>query len=135
MVMYGSDKPDLRNPIKAADVSDLFKDSSFAVFAEVVAKGGVVRAIPAPGAADRSRSFFDKTVGVGETLGPPGVAYIVNGDTPKGPLAKYVAEDVRERCSSGRCEEGRRGVLRRRPGRDLMRPIDGLRGISGASWA
>ena len=67
--MYGSDKPDLRNPIKAADVSELFRGSAFAVFAKAVEAGGVVRAIPAPGAAEQSRSFFDKTVGVGESLG------------------------------------------------------------------
>jgi aspartyl-tRNA synthetase len=132
MTQYGSDKPDLRNPIKAADVSDLFRDSSFAVFAEVVAKGGVVRAIPAPGAADRSRSFFDKTVGVGESLGLSGVAYIVNGETPKGPLAKYVPEDVRERLfERAGVKKGDAVFFAAGPAAALMRPIDGLRGHLG----
>src|SRR5262249_46375413 len=94
--MYGSDKPDLRNPIKAVDVTDHFRGSEFAVFAKAVAQGAVVRAIRAPGAAERSRSFFDKTVGLAETLGLGGLAYIVATETPKGPLAKYLPEGRRE---------------------------------------
>src|SRR4029450_279788 len=69
LAMYGTDKPDLRNPIKAIDVTEIFRGSEFAVFAKAVEGGAVVRAIRAPGAADRSRSFFDKTVGLAETLG------------------------------------------------------------------
>src|SRR6185295_8605710 len=92
MTMYGTDKPDLRNPIKATDVTELFRGSEFAVFANAVETGAVVRAIRAPGAADRSRSFFDKTVGLAETLGLGGLAYIVATETPKGPLAKYLPD-------------------------------------------
>jgi len=126
--MYGTDKPDLRNPIKAVDVTEIFRESEFAVFARAVESGAVVRAIRVPGAADRSRSFFDKTVGLAETLGLGGLAYIVASDTPKGPLAKYLPDDRR-----GRLFEAV-GVV---PGdaiffvsgtpKDLMRPIDGLR--------
>ena len=97
MAMYGSDKPDLRNPIKAADVTEIFRGSEFAVFAQAVEEGAVVRAIRAPGAASKSRSFFDKTVGLAETLGLGGLAYIVAAETPKGPLAKYLPEERRER--------------------------------------
>src|SRR5262249_13813193 len=57
------------------------------------ADGAVVRAIPAPGAGTRSRSFFDKLVDFGKTLGLPGLAYIVLGDTPKGPIAKFLDAD------------------------------------------
>ena len=132
MVMYGSDKPDLRNPIKAADVSDLFKDSPFAVFAQVVAEGGVVRAIPAPGAADKSRSFFDKTVGVGESLGLAGLAYIVNGETPKGPLAKYLPEETRETLfARAGVAKGDAVFFAAGPAKSLMRAVDGLRGHLG----
>jgi aspartyl-tRNA synthetase len=132
MVQYGSDKPDLRNPIRAADVSDLFKASSFAVFASTVAAGGAVRAIPAPGAADRSRSFFDKTVGVGESLGLGGLAYIVLGDTPKGPLAKYVPEDVRQQLfERARVKTGDALFFAAGPAKDLARPVDGLRAHLG----
>src|SRR5437899_10049940 len=87
---YGSDKPDLRNPLKAVDVSEIFRDSGFSVFAKAVAAGSVVRAIVAPGAAEKSRSFFDKTVEVGQSLGLAGVAYLVLAEQPKGPIAKFL---------------------------------------------
>ena len=70
IAMYGSDKPDLRNPIKATDVTEIFRGSEFAVFAKAVEEGSVVRAIRAPGAAERSRSFFDKTVGLARPRPP-----------------------------------------------------------------
>jgi aspartyl-tRNA synthetase len=132
MVKYGSDKPDLRNPIQAADVTELFRGSDFAVFAQVVEEGGVVRAIPAPGAADRSRSFFDKTVGVGESLGLAGLAYVVNGETPKGPLAKYLPEAQRERIfERAGVRKGDAVFFVAGPAKTLMRPIDGLRAHLG----
>ena len=59
MLKYGSDKPDLRNPILISDVSDHFKGSGFGLFARIVEGGDVVRAIPAPGTAEKSRKFFD----------------------------------------------------------------------------
>jgi aspartyl-tRNA synthetase len=90
LLWYGSDKPDLRNPIRIADVTAAFAGSEFAVFARAVADGAVVRAIPAPGAATRSRSFFDKTVEFARSLGMPGLAYVVLGDAPKGPIAKFL---------------------------------------------
>ena len=62
LIAYGSDKPDLRNPIKISDATELFRESTFAVFKNAIAQGGVVRVVPAPGAAARPRSFFDKTV-------------------------------------------------------------------------
>jgi aspartyl-tRNA synthetase len=132
MAEYGSDKPDLRNPIRAVDVTDLFRGSAFAVFANAVEEGAVVRAIPAPGAADKSRSFFDKTVGVGESLGLGGLAYVVLGDSPKGPLAKYLPEDLRSRLFE------RAGVSRGdavffacAPAGALVRAVDGLRAHLG----
>ena len=92
MTAYGSDKPDLRNPIRAVDVTESFRDSGFSVFAKAVAAGNVVRAIVAPRAADKSRSFFDKTVDAGKSLGLAGVAYLVLADEAKGPIAKYLSE-------------------------------------------
>ena len=59
MLKYGSDKPDLRNPILISDVSEHFAGSGFGLFARIVGDGGAVRAIPAPGTAAKSRKFFD----------------------------------------------------------------------------
>ena len=129
MTMYGSDKPDLRNPIKAADVTEIFRGSEFAVFAKAVEEGSVVRAIPAPGAADRSRSFFDKTVGLAETLGLGGLAYIVAAEPPKGPLAKYLPEERRKKLfEQAGIAQGDAVFFASGPAKTLMRAVDGLRG-------
>ena len=128
MLMYGSDKPDLRNPIKATDVTEIFRGSEFAVFAKAVEDGSVVRAIRAPGAGDKSRSFFDKTVGLAETLGLGGLAYIVAAETPKGPLAKYLPEERRNRVfEAAGVERGDAVFFVSGAPKTLMRAIDGLR--------
>jgi len=89
MLKYGSDKPDLRNPIEIADVTEAFRDSGFGIFARAVAKGAVVRAIPAPGAAGRPRSFFDKLNDWAREQGMAGLGYIqFEGGEGKGPIAK-----------------------------------------------
>ena len=91
LLKYGSDKPDLRNPIVIADVSQVFAGSGFAVFSNAVAEGGVVRAIPAPGASTRPRSFFDKLNDWAREQGAPGLGYIVFADgAAKGPIAKFL---------------------------------------------
>ena len=59
MLKYGTDKPDLRNPLLISDVGGHFQGSGFGLFAGIVEKGGVVRAVPAPGTAEKSRKFFD----------------------------------------------------------------------------
>ena len=129
MTMYGSDKPDLRNPIKATDVTEIFRGSEFAVFAKAVEEGSVVRAIPAPGAAERSRSFFDKTVGLAETFGLGGLAYIVAAETPKGPLAKYLPEERRNKLfEQAGVKQGDAVFFASGPAKTLMRAVDGLRG-------
>jgi aspartyl-tRNA synthetase len=89
MLKYGSDKPDLRNPIEIADVTEAFRDSGFGIFARAVAQGAVVRAIPAPGAAGRPRSFFDKLNEWAREQGMAGLGYIqFEGGEGKGPIAK-----------------------------------------------
>ncbi len=91
MLKYGSDKPDLRNPLVIADVGEVFAGSDFKVFAGIVAGGGIVRAIPAPKTADRPRSFFDKMNSWAQSEGAPGLGYIVfEGDQAKGPIAKFL---------------------------------------------
>ena len=103
MLDYGSDKPDLRNPLRITDVTQHFENSAFGLFARIAASGGVVRAIPAPGAAGHPRSFFDKLNEWAKTEGAGGLGYIVfDADGPKGPIARNLepdrAEAVRAAC-------------------------------------
>ncbi|MGF1474185.1 MAG: aspartate--tRNA ligase [Geminicoccaceae bacterium] len=94
MLWYGTDKPDLRVPIKASDVSEIFRGSDFKVFAGAVEKGAVVRAIPAPGAVGRPRSFFDGMIAFAQSHGAPGLGYIQFADgEAKGPVAKFLDPD------------------------------------------
>ena len=94
ILTYGSDKPDLRNPLRIFDVGEVFAGSDFKVFAGIVAKGGVVRAIRAPKAGAQPRSFFDKLNSWAQSEGKPGLGYIVlEGGAGKGPIAKFVADD------------------------------------------
>ncbi len=88
MLKYGSDKPDLRIAIEISDVSEVFDGSDFQLFAKAVAAGSVVRAIPAPGAAARPRSFFDKMNEWAREEGAPGMGWISFADgAGKGPIA------------------------------------------------
>jgi aspartyl-tRNA synthetase len=93
MLKYGSDKPDLRNPLIITDVTDVFarEDVEFRAFKSVIEKGGVVRAIRVPSVAAKPRSFFDKLNDWARELGAPGLGYIiVEGEAGKGPIAKFV---------------------------------------------
>jgi len=101
MLKYGVDKPDLRNPLVIADVGEVFAGSEFAVFAKIVAAGGVVRAIPAPRTAERPRSFFDKMNAWAQEQGAPGMGYIVfEGGAAKGPIAKFLDAPRLERLKA-----------------------------------
>jgi aspartyl-tRNA synthetase len=91
MLKYGSDKPDLRNPIVIADVAEVFRGSGFGIFAKAIEKGQVVRGIPAPGAASRPRSWFDKLNEWAREQGAPGLGYIVFAEgEARGPIAKFL---------------------------------------------
>ncbi|WP_287834055.1 aspartate--tRNA ligase [Acidiphilium sp.] len=101
LLKYGSDKPDLRNPLLITDVTEAFRDSGFGLFAKIVAGGGVVRAIPAPGTGGNPRSFFDKLNDWARSEGAGGLGYIIFApDGAKGPIAKNLeparAEAIRE---------------------------------------
>lgn len=94
MLKYGNDKPDLRNPIEIQDVSEIFRDSGFGIFARMVAEGSVVRAIPAPGAGAKARSFFDKLNDWSKREGYAGLGYInIKEGVPSGPIAKNLGEE------------------------------------------
>ena len=89
MLRYGSDKPDLRNPIEIVDVTDQFRGSGFGIFARLVESGNVVRAIPAPGAGAKSRKFFDDMNDWARQQGYTGLGYInIKDGEPGGPIAK-----------------------------------------------
>ena len=94
MTKYGSDKPDLRNPLLIADVTDVFRGSGFSAFATAIEGGAVVRAVPATRASAQPRSFFDKLGQWAREQGAPGLGYVVLGDGgAKGPLAKFLDGD------------------------------------------
>jgi aspartyl-tRNA synthetase len=98
MLKYGSDKPDLRNPLVIADVTEEFNDPSvtFNAFKNLIKAGGVVRGIPAPNAAAQPRSWFDKlNEWARSDIGAPGLGYIVfEADGGKGPIAKFIPAGV-----------------------------------------
>ena len=94
MLKYGTDKPDLRNPIVIHDVTEIFRGSDFGIFASAIENGAVVRAIPAPNSADKPRSWFDKLGDYAvKELGLGGLGYIVFADEAKGPVAKKLDAD------------------------------------------
>ncbi|HJD56080.1 MAG TPA: aspartate--tRNA ligase [Rickettsia endosymbiont of Pyrocoelia pectoralis] len=98
MLKYGSDKPDLRNPIVISDVTEIFRDSEFTIFRENIKKGSIVRAIPAPYAASQPRSFFDKMIKFAISEGAGGLGYIQFSDSgeAKGPVAKFLTAEELE---------------------------------------
>ena len=103
MLEFGSDKPDLRNPIRIADVTEHYAGSGFGLFARIAASGGIVRAIPAPGAGGNPRSFFDKLNDWAKAEGQGGLGYITyDAEGPKGPIARNLepdrAEAIRVAC-------------------------------------
>ena len=98
MLKYGSDKPDLRNPLVISDVTACYHDSGFGLFAKIVGEGGIVRAIPAPGAAEKPRSFFDKLNEWARKSGAGGLGYIIyDADGARGPIAKNLGADRLEK--------------------------------------
>lgn len=93
MLKYGSDKPDLRNPLEIIDVSDIFAGSGFAAF-----DGKTVRSITVKGCANQPRKFFDKMNDFALEIGMKGLGYIKvteNGEF-NGPINKFIPEDKRE---------------------------------------
>ncbi len=136
LLRYGSDKPDLRNPLVVRDVTDAFAGGGFGLFARLAADGGVVRAIPAPGAGARPRSFFDKLNEWARAEDAAGLGYITwDADGPKGPIARNLeparADAIARSCglgpgdavffAAGRQEEAQRfsGAVRTRIAEEL----------------
>ncbi len=136
MLEYGSDKPDLRNPLRIADVTEQYAGSGFGLFARIAASGGIVRAIPAPGAGSRPRNFFDKLNEWAREQGAGGLGYIIfEEDGGRGPIAKNLEaeriEGIRAACglqpgdavffAAGQRDEAAKfaGAVRTRLGQEL----------------
>lgn len=108
MRRFGSDKPDLRNPLEMIDVSEFFRNCEFKAFAGTVAAGGVVRAIRAPQVAGKPRKFFDDMIKFAQENGAKGMAYIIwTGGEEKSPIAKFLSREILDGLkSAGQVEEG-----------------------------
>ena len=101
MLKYGTDKPDLRNPIEIFDVTSITQreDVKLEIFKKLVKKGSIVRAIPAPNTASKPRSFFDEINNWAKEEGANGLGYILLEKTEgkllgKGPIAKFFSESA-----------------------------------------
>lgn len=91
MLKYGNDKPDLRFNLEIQDVTEIFADSGFSIFAKSIDNGSVVRGIPGPGCG--SRSVADKMNSWAQGEGAPGMGYIIfNDEGAKGPIANAIGE-------------------------------------------
>jgi aspartyl-tRNA synthetase len=95
LTRYGTDKPDLRNPLVIADATGAFRGGNFAVFARAIEAGAVALAIRAPGAAGRPRSFFDRLQDWAKEQGAPGLGYVIfaEGGEARGPIARFLDPD------------------------------------------
>jgi aspartyl-tRNA synthetase len=94
MLRYGSDKPDLRNPLLVHDVTSHFTKSGFGLFERIVGDGGVVRVVAAPNTADKSRKFFDEMNEWARGEGHAGLGYVTRkGGEFGGPIAKNHGEE------------------------------------------
>ena len=99
MMKYGTDKPDLRNPLIIHDLTSLFsrEDVKFEIFKKLVKSGSLVRAIVTKNTKDKPRSFFDNIDKWAKDQGASGLAYFTiekeNGIKGKGPIGKFFSED------------------------------------------
>ena len=142
MLKYGTDKPDLRNPIEIFDVTEVMKrdDVKLDIFKKSVEKGAIVRAIPAPNTSSKPRSFFDGYNNWAKEEGAKGLGYIIFEKTNgkligKGPIGKFFSEKAIEELvkicklkdkdalffSSDKIKEAERisGIVRQKLGKDL----------------
>ena len=142
MLKYGTDKPDLRNPIEIFDVTKVMKrdDVKLDIFKKSIEKGSVVRAIPAPNTSSKPRSFFDGYNNWAKEEGAKGLGYIVLENNKgkligKGPLGKFFSEDAINELvkicklkdkdaiffSSDKAKEAERisGIVRQKLGKEL----------------
>lgn len=93
MLKYGTDKPDLRNPLEIIDISEVFNETEFKPF-----KGSIVRAIKVDDLALKPNSWFNEVVDYAKTIGMPGIGYIIVEDDMsfKGPIDKFLTDEDRK---------------------------------------
>ena len=93
MEMYGTDKPDLRNPLVIKDISRVLKNTTFGPF-----KSSVVKAIVVDGIGDKSNSWFNEVVDYASSIGMPGIGYLTlcKDGTFKGPIDKFLTDKERK---------------------------------------
>ena len=105
---FGNDKPDLRNPLRLIDATDMFRDSDFNAFANVIKKKGVVRAIKVKGIYDQSRKFFDDMIEFAQSVGAKGLAYIGWKDgKERSPISKFLNPEALDKLKEvGKIEDG-----------------------------
>jgi aspartyl-tRNA synthetase len=97
---YGSDKPDMRYEIHLQDVTEAVEGCGFSVFADVVKKNGVVKAVVVPKGADFSRKDIDELTEVAKTYGAKGLAYILVKDAElQSPIVKFLGEDLAKKIT------------------------------------
>ena len=114
MLKYGTDKPDLRNPIEIFDVTEIMnaKDVKLDIFKKPISKGAIVRAIPAPNTSSKPRSFFDGYNDWAKEEGAKGLGYILFEKNKgkligKGPISKLLPENsINELIKNCKLNEG-----------------------------
>ncbi|MBN1411653.1 MAG: aspartate--tRNA ligase [Spirochaetales bacterium] len=106
MIKYGTDKPDLRNPLEIKDLTDFFRETEFQIFKKVINNGGVVRGIAVKSLYTKPKNFFDRLLEFAQSLGSRGLAYLIwEPEQVKGPIAKVLSagklEELRTLCGIG----------------------------------
>lgn len=92
MLKYGSDKPDLRNPLVLQDATKFFGDSGFGVYDSLAKEGKTIKAMLVKGIAEKPRSFFDKLDGYAKEEGMGGIAYVALASGGAKGIAKLLSE-------------------------------------------
>ena len=105
---FGTDKPDLRNPLRLIEVTEIFRNSEFKAFTNVVKKGAVVKAISVKGIFDLSRKFFDEMIDYAQSVGAKGLAYIGWKDgKERSPISKFLSSAALNQLkSAGNIDDG-----------------------------
>ncbi len=145
MLRYGTDKPDLRFGMEIVDLSEIFRGCDLRLFAEAVERGEVIRVLPVPGAARKSRSELKRLEDRAKELGLGGLIWAkYEHDAISSPIAKFVGEGLLRRAAEqAHAEEGDLLLLAAGPAETVAEALGTLRGelaqelglIPEGSWA